>query len=86
MFGEKFTELKKKAGLTDLEIATELGYTSHQFVYNWRKNKSLPPQKIIPKLAEILGVSPQDLMKLHKAQRILNIEMSERYESPEDIL
>lgn len=49
--------LKQKridAGLSQGELASQLGYTSPQFVSNWERGLSLPPKGSMKKVCKIL--------------------------------
>lgn len=59
--GEKIKYFRNKKGITQERIASEL-YISYQAVSKWERNESLPDVTMIPKLAEILGVSCDALL------------------------
>lgn len=59
--------LKKKrieAGLTQLEVANALDYSSSQFVSNWERGHSQPPLKVFSDLCEIMDVNRDELFEL----------------------
>ena len=62
---------RTKAGLTQLQVAKKLGYTSPQFVSNWERGDSLPPMEIFPKLATLLHIDSKELIEcIHRYQEI----------------
>lgn len=62
--------LRKKrleAGLTQKELAEELGYRS-QFIANWERGVSAPPAHVYPKLIQILNIPEQEILELLYAE------------------
>lgn len=68
-----------KAGLTQLDVANHLSYTTAQFVSNWERGISMPPMETLPVLAKLMKIPPRDfidvlndyheqVLKLHKKQ------------------
>ena len=57
--------LRTSAGLTQLELAEKLNY-SDKAVSKWERDLSCPDINSIPNLAEILGVSVEELMQIKK--------------------
>lgn len=55
---------REQAGLSQAAVATELGYTSPQFVSNWERGLSEPPPKKVEKLASMFGIRRSELAKL----------------------
>ena len=74
---DKYLKQKRiEANLSQLQLATQLGYTSPQFVSNWERGVALPPLKICKELARLLKVSRKEMRheliknytaKVHKA-------------------
>ena len=60
-FGQRFQRLRKEAGLTQEEAAEKVGITP-QGVSKWENDLSSPDINILVKLAEILGVSVEELL------------------------
>lgn len=59
-------ELRKRAGLTQQELADAIGLRSNQTVSNWEKNKAVPqltPEQTLV-LCQKLNCSLQDLVNL----------------------
>lgn len=63
--GMMIAELRKQYGMTQLELAEKMGVTD-KAVSKWERDLSCPDINSIPKLAEILGVSVEELMQVKK--------------------
>jgi len=63
--GIMIAELRKQHGMTQLELAEKMGVTD-KAVSKWERDLSCPDINSIPNLAEILGVSVEDLMQVKK--------------------
>jgi len=50
-----------KAGLSQADVAKKLGYTSSQFISNWERGLSKPPVATLRKLADLYGVSLNEI-------------------------
>lgn len=60
--GEKISTLRKEKGMTQRELADLLNITD-KAVSKWERDVCCPDTLTIPKLAEILGVSVEELMQ-----------------------
>lgn len=60
--GEIISTLRKEKGMTQKDIADKLGITD-KAVSKWERDVAFPDTATIPKLAEILGVSVEELMQ-----------------------
>ena len=63
--GTMIAELRKQQGMTQLELAEKMGVTD-KAVSKWERDLSCPDINSIPNLAEILGVSVEELMQSKK--------------------
>ena len=63
--GTMIAELRKQHGMTQLELAEKMGVTD-KAVSKWERDLSCPDISSIPNLAEILGVSVEELMQVKK--------------------
>lgn len=63
--GTMIAELRKQQGMTQLELAEKIGVTD-KAVSKWERDLSCPDINSLPNLAEILGVSVEDLMQIKK--------------------
>lgn len=63
--GTMIAELGKQQGMTQLELAEKMGVTD-KAVSKWERDLSCPDINSIPNLAEILGVSVEELMQSKK--------------------
>ncbi|MBQ1437203.1 MAG: helix-turn-helix transcriptional regulator [Ruminococcus sp.] len=59
--GETISTLRKEKGMTQKELADMLNITD-KAVSKWERDIACPDTKTIPKLAELLGVSVEELM------------------------
>ena len=63
--GMMIAELRKQHGMTQLELAEKMGVTD-KAVSKWERDLSCPDINSLPNLAEILGVSVDELMQIKK--------------------
>ena len=63
--GTMIAELRKQHRMTQLELAEKMGVTD-KAVSNWERDLSCPDINSLPALAEILGVSVEELMQIKK--------------------
>ena len=59
--GEIISTLRREKGMTQKELAHMLNITD-KAVSKWERDISCPDTQIIPRLAEILGISVEELM------------------------
>ena len=60
-FGSMIAQLRKQRGMTQLELAEQMGVTD-KAVSKWERDLSFPDVSSLPRLAEIFEVSVDDLM------------------------
>ena len=63
--GTMIAELRKQHGMTQLELAEKMGVTD-KAVSKWERDLSCPDINSLPNLAQVLGVSVEDLMQVKK--------------------
>ncbi|NLA81705.1 MAG: helix-turn-helix transcriptional regulator, partial [Clostridiaceae bacterium] len=63
--GKKISTLRKSRGMTQLELAEKMNVTD-KAVSKWERDLSRPDIDSLPKLAEALGLSVDDLMRSHQ--------------------
>lgn len=63
--GMIIAELRKEKGMTQLELAEQMGVTD-KAVSKWERDLSCPDINSLPKLADILGVSVEDMLQIKK--------------------
>ena len=63
--GMMISSLRKEKGMTQLELAEKMGVTD-KAVSKWERDLSCPDINSLPALAEILGVSVEELMQIKK--------------------
>ena len=61
--GVMIASIRKERGMTQLELAEKMGVTD-KAVSKWERDLSCPDVSWIPQLAEILGVSVDELMQV----------------------
>lgn len=61
MMGDVIASIRKEKGMTQKELADQLNITD-KAVSKWERNLACPDTALIPKLAEILGISLDELM------------------------
>lgn len=60
--GKALRHMRTLAGLTQQEVAKEMGYGTAQFISNWERGISAPPDQAIGRLATVFGVKPTRLI------------------------
>ena len=65
-FGATISALRKEKGMTQLELARQMGVTD-KAVSKWERNLSFPDVASLPKLAEVLGTSVDELLEVKTA-------------------
>ena len=63
--GMMIVELRKEKGMTQLELAEKMGVTD-KAVSKWERDLSCPDINSLPNLADILGVTVDELMQIKK--------------------
>ena len=63
--GMMIAELRKEKGMTQLELAEKMGVTD-KAVSKWERDLSCPDINSLPNLAEILGVTVDELMQIKR--------------------
>ena len=80
--GDIISSLRKEKGMTQADLAEKMNVTD-KAVSKWERNLSCPDVNSIPKLAEILDISVEELLnaqkrddlKINKADKIMNIAL-----------
>ena len=60
--GIPLKKAREKAGLRQCDVSKALGYLNGQFVSNWERGVSLPPDRALPKIAKLYKLSPSFLI------------------------
>ena len=61
--GMMIASLRKENGMTQLDLAEKMGVTD-KAVSKWERDLSCPDVNTIPKLAEVFGISVDELMQI----------------------
>lgn len=65
-FGATISALRREKGMTQLELAQQMGVTD-KAVSKWERDLSFPDVASLPKLAEVLGTSVDELLEVKTA-------------------
>ena len=81
-FSERLKDLRKQAGLTQVEVAEKLGISQPAYA-SWERGAKKPTQDNLVKIAQILNVSVDYLVgnSEEKADELDNIELLFRMNS-----
>ncbi|MCR5174699.1 MAG: helix-turn-helix domain-containing protein, partial [Oscillospiraceae bacterium] len=84
--GKKIRQLRFKAELTQEQLADRLG-VAPQSVSKWENEVTMPDITTLPMLAEVFGVSIDDMFDLTADQRLNRIEnrMDIEEDLPQDV-
>ena len=84
--GKKIKQLRFRAGMTQEQLAERLGI-SPQSVSKWETAVTMPDVSLLPALAEVLGVTIDELFDLSAAQKLRRIEnrLATEEELPADV-
>ena len=66
--GARIAQLRKEKGMTQLELAQQMGVTD-KAVSKWERDLSCPDINTIPRLAQVLGVSMDELMQIYTSDK-----------------
>ncbi len=69
--GKRIIENRKRLGMTQDKLAERLGVTA-QAVSKWENDQSCPDITMLPKLAEIFGVSTDALLGIEAAEKVVH--------------
>lgn len=67
-FGTLIASHRKEQGMTQLQLAEKMGVTD-KAVSKWERDLSYPDINSLPKLAEIFGISVDQLMQIKETER-----------------
>ncbi len=70
IIGKNITRLRKDANMTQLELAEKLNY-SDKSISKWEQGNGIPDVRILLQLAELFGVSLDDLVHEHVEKEVL---------------
>ncbi len=68
--GKNLTRLRKLANMTQFELAEKLNY-SDKSVSKWEQGNGIPDVRILMQIAELFGVSLDDLVREHVEKEVL---------------
>jgi len=84
--GTKIRQMRLVASMTQEQLANRLGLSA-QAVSKWENNVSMPDISLLPEIAEVFGISLDELFDLKADQKMRRIEnrMELEQELPEDV-
>jgi transcriptional regulator with XRE-family HTH domain len=62
-FGEKLRMLRKRHGMTIMELTTALGYIGYGYIHAIETSKKKPTAELVLKAAQIFGVTTDQLLR-----------------------
>lgn len=65
---------REKAGYSQTQVSSKLGYTSPQFISNWERGLSHPPVRALNKLAKLYRVKGVDLGEIFIKAYVREVE------------
>lgn len=66
--GEKIAELRKARGMTQKDLAARMNVTD-KAVSKWERDLTCPDINSIPRLAETLGISVEELLQVSREEK-----------------
>ena len=69
MFGENIKELRKERGLTQKQLADEIG-VSQGSIFFWEKEINEPTAGYLVKMAKLFGVSVDEILSLETVEKV----------------
>lgn len=66
--GTMIAAMRKDSGMTQLELAQRMGVTD-KAVSKWERDLSCPDVNTLPKLAELFGISVDELMQVKSGEK-----------------
>lgn len=67
-------QAREKAGLSQRQVADELGYQSAQFISNWERGISSPPLKTLKRLGDLYRVQAEALYEIMLEDTLRRVE------------
>lgn len=62
--GSLIRQHRVSAGLTQAELAGQLGYRSAQFVSNWERGVSAPPMDVLAQVADLCRIPKESMVEI----------------------
>lgn len=66
---EQIAKLRKERNLSVKEIQEEFGFSSPQAIFKWQRGDNLPTLDNLVLLAEILGVTVNDILVISRQEK-----------------
>ena len=62
--GQVLKRARKACGLSQSEVASELGYASGQFISNWERGLAAPPANVMYDLVKLYGMDEKQILDI----------------------
>lgn len=62
------------SGLSQKDVATELGYSTSQFISNWERGISQPPLAILRRLAQLYKINAEEMFSVLLQTTVAQVE------------
>ncbi len=83
IIGNALEYRRKSLNLSRAELAERISLQSPQYIANWERGQCLPPKKKLKVLAEVLGMSKKEIVKLYT--RATKVALEEYLDSISEI-
>ena len=83
--GKRIIANRKRLGMTQDKLAEQLGITA-QAVSKWENDQSCPDIAMLPKLAEIFGISIDELLGITAQEKVHEAEVIQSESFEDDAL
>lgn len=70
--GQNIANLRKKAGLSVVDLQKAFGFTTPQAIYKWQRGITLPNIDNLVGLADLLGVTVDDILVTSREEEAKN--------------
>ncbi len=79
-FSRFLRDKRKEAGLSQVEVAKKLGYSSSQFVSNWERGVAAPPLRTLRRIASLYGLSDRNIFDRIRDMAFVELEENLKFQ------
>jgi transcriptional regulator with XRE-family HTH domain len=72
--GQLLSEHRSRLGLSQKDVATQLGYSTSQVVSDWERGIRSPPGNVLRKLVKLYKVTPEKFYEVLLEERTLILQ------------
>ena len=76
-FGSRLAALRKRKGLTQIQLADQLGVSQRMITY-YENEARRPPTQLLPQIAKVLGVPVDDLLSGADLDAVEELKLDKR--------